>query len=148
MNNHQTSTKVARVKNAVAAGTDDTQVSVSVDMLGFESVEFLVAFGAITSTAVTTVKAQQSSDDGSSDTFADLAGTAISVADDDDNGIVRLEIHNPVERYVRCAVVRATANVVIDSTVAVQTGPKNEPVTQDATVVGNELSHAPAEGTA
>jgi len=146
--NLSTHGKVTRVSNAVAAGTTDINGS-SVDMTGFDAVTFYFLFGAITATAVTACKAQQSGDDGSADAFADLAGTSISVADDDDNKVVALEITNPRERYVRPVVDRGTANAVLDGIIAVQTRAKAEPVTHDAaTVVGSEHHHAPAEGTA
>ncbi len=148
MHNLTTSSKMARVSNAVAAGTTAVNSS-SVDMQGFESCTFLVALGAITTGAVTSIKVQQSGDDGVADSFADLKGTSITIADTDDNKIALVEVHNPRERYVRCVVSRGTANAVIDSIVAIQTGPKDEPTTHDtATVVGSEIHHAPAEGTA
>ena len=46
--------KVTRVMNAVAAGTSD-QNSSSVDMKGFDACQFVVAFGAITASAVTSI---------------------------------------------------------------------------------------------
>ncbi len=146
--NLTTSSKLTRVSNAVAAGTTAVN-SASVDMQGFEACTFLVAFGAITTGAVTSLKVQQSGDDGVADSFADLTGTSITIADTDDNKIVAVEVHNPRERYVRCVVSRGTANAVIDGILAIQTGPKDEPTTHDAaTVVGSEIHHAPAEGTA
>lgn len=140
--------KVTRVSNAVAAGTTDINAS-SVDMQGYDSVTFYYLFGAITATAVTSCKAQQSSDDAVADAFADLTGTSITVADDDDNQVVVLEVDRPRERYVRPVVDRGTANAVLDGIIAVQTKAQVEPVTHDSTtVVGSEYHHAPAEGTA
>lgn len=137
--------KVTRVMNAVAAGTSD-QNSSSVDMSGFENVTFIAAFGTIDSTAVTSIKVQQSSDDSS---FADLAGTSISVADDDDNQVAVVSVVKPRERYVRCVVDRGTANAVIDGVVALQTGALTLPVTQPtSSVVSSEVHVSPAEGTA
>jgi hypothetical protein len=110
---------------------------------------FVVAFGAITATAVTSIKLQQSSDDGAGDAFADIAGTAVTVADDDDNKLVYLDIQHQTERYLRVVVDRGTANAVVDGIVAIQYGPANAPVTHDATtVVGGEYHYGPAEGTA
>jgi hypothetical protein len=145
--NLSTSGKFTRVSNAVAAGTSDIESS-SIDMLGFEAVTFIVLFGAITAGAVTSVKAQQGKLSNMTDA-ADLKGTGITVADDDDNQLVVLEIDHPQERYVRCVVDRGTQNAVVDGIIAIQTKPRVEPVTHDATtVVGSELHHAPAEGTA
>jgi len=137
--------KATRVSNAVVAGTTDVNSS-SVDMSGFESVIFIVSFGAITATAVTSIKAGQSADDV---TFNDLKDSGITVADSDDNQIVLLEIVRPIDRHVRCTVDRGTANAVIDGIVALQGRALEAAVTHDvASVVGSELHHAPAEGTA
>ena len=137
--------KVTRVSNAVAAGTTDINSS-SVDMANFDSVQFVVAFGTITATAVTSCKLQTSSDDSS---FNDLTGTAITVADDDDNQVVVLDLGKPLERYIRCTVDRGTANAVVDGIFCQQYLAGNQPVTHDATsVVDSEFTLAPAEGTA
>lgn len=139
--------KLTRVMNAVAAGTSDQNSSV-IDMQNFDSVTFIAAFGTITAGAVTSIKVQQGADSGLSDA-ADLEGTAISVADDDDNQIVAVEVVRPRERYVRLVIDRGTQNAVIDGVIAIQTGPRVLPVTHDATtVVGSETHNSPAEGTA
>jgi predicted ribosome-associated RNA-binding protein Tma20 len=104
--------KVTRVLDAAAAGTTD-QESAVLDMQGFESVAFLVAFGEITASAVTSVKVQQGAASDGSD-MADLAGTGVTVADDDDDQCVLVEVHRPQERYVRVVVDRGTQNAVID----------------------------------
>ena len=140
--------KLTRVSNAVVAGTSDVESS-SVDMTGFDSVAFIVAMGAITSGAATSANVEQSSDDGSSDSFTELLGTGITIADDDDNQLVLLDVCQPRERYVRCVVERATQNAVVDGIFALQYNSNVEPVTHDSTtVVGSEWHQSPAEGTA
>src|SRR5690606_20784853 len=94
--------KITRVSNAVAAGTTDVNSSV-VDMANFEGVLFVVAFGAITAGAVTSILAQQGAASNLSDAAA-LANSGVAVADDDDNQIFYLDIYRPQERYVRCVV--------------------------------------------
>ena len=136
--------KFTRVLDAVAAGTSD-QNSSSVDMKSFDAVTFVVGFGAITASAVTSIKIQGSDDDSS---FSDLAGTAISVADSDDNKVVLAEINCPQQRYIRCVVDRGTQNAVIDFAVALQSKANAAPVTQSSTVLGSEFHQAPAAGTA
>ncbi|OHB68812.1 MAG: hypothetical protein A2V70_11345 [Planctomycetes bacterium RBG_13_63_9] len=139
--------KLTRVINATAAGTSDVNGS-TIDMKGYDSVVFIVGFGEITATAVTSIKAQQGAASNMSDA-ADLLGTAISVADDDDDQIVALEVVKPQERYVRVVVDRGTANAVIDFGIALQHAAQTEPVTHDpTTVIGSECHHAPSEGTA
>jgi len=139
------STKFTRVSNSVAGGLTTINSS-SVDMSGYGSVTFAVAFGAINTTSVSDVRAQQSADNS---VFNDLAGTKISVADTDDNKLVLLEINEPTDKFLRCVVQRATANSAVDSIVAIQSRPSLEPTTQDVTTVaGTEFHASPAEGTA
>lgn len=148
MNTFTENFKVVRHSNAVAAGTTDIEPAAGVDTAGFETITFIVAFGAITANAVTSIKAQCSTEsDGAVDTFADLAGTSVAVADDDDNQLKYLEIHNPPERYVRCVVDRGTANAVVDGIIAILSNPHEKPVTQPTGVEG-EAHTSPAEGTA
>ena len=140
--------KTSRVANAAATGQTNVNGS-SVDMTGFNSVTFYASIGDITATGTATLKAQGSTDDGSSDAWADLKGTAVTLTDAADaNKVAILEVNEPRERYIRPVIVRATANSAVDGVVAVQTGPKEEPVTHDTTVGGSEFHHAPAEGTA
>jgi hypothetical protein len=139
--------KVVRVMNGVAAGTTD-QNGTGVDMTGFEGVAFVAALGAITASAVTSLKAQQSDDDGSADDYTDLEGTDVPIDDDEDNKLLILDIYRPRKRYVRPVLLRETANAVIDGIYAVLYGPKDEPITPDASVAETELHVSPDEGTA
>lgn len=146
--NRANTEKVIRVMNGVAAGTTD-QTSSAIDMAGFEGVKIYTLFGAITGSAVTSVKIQQSSDDGSADAYADLEATSVTVADDDDNQVVLHDIYRPRERYLKVIVDRGTQNAVIDGIVAVLYGADKMPTTDDsATVVARETHSSPAEGTA
>lgn len=142
--------KVTRVANASAAGTTDIEPANGIDMAGFDSVTFIVAFGTIVSGAATSVKAQQSSAvDGSGDAFSDIEGSSITVADDDDDGLVLLEIAQATKRYVRPVVVKATQNSTVDGIIALQHGARTQPVTHDATtVIGAERHRSKPEGTA
>jgi hypothetical protein len=138
-----TNTVLTRVGNAEAAATTDIN-STSVDMSLFEGVAFVVAFGTITATAVTSIKIQGSQDNSS---WFDLADTAVTVADDDDNQIFVAEALAITYRYARCVVDRGTANAVVDGIIAIQTGPKYLPVAQPATTT-TEVHFAPVAGTA
>lgn len=140
--------KVTRVSNAVAAGTSDVEAT-GVNMANFEGVKFYIAFGAITGSAVTSCKLQQSDDNGSVDGWSDLEGTSLTVADDDDNQIAILDVFRPQKRYVRPVVDRGTQNAVVDCIIAVQYGPRVIPTTDDSTtVIGRECHVSPDEGTA
>lgn len=140
------SCKVTRVLNAVAAGTTEQLGSV-IDMQNFDTVLFLVAFGAIVAGAATSIKAQQGTLADGSD-MADLAGSSVTVADTDDNKVAMLEVVRPQERYVRVAVERATQNATIDGALAIQGDPRTSPVTQPTSVITPKFLLSPAEGTA
>lgn len=149
LGNFYGNSEMKRVMNAVAAGTT-TQNGSSVDMTNAESVTFVAALGAITAGALTSLKAQQSSDDGSADDFTDLAGTAVVIADDQDNKIAILTIVRPQKRYVRPVIVRGTQNAVIDSVLSIKGSLKREPSTHDSSSVmaNSKVVVSPAEGTA
>lgn len=146
--NRANTEKTIRVMNAVAAGTTD-QTSSAIDTAGYEGVKIYTAFGTITSGAVTSVKVQQSSDDAAADAYADLTGTSVTVADDDDNQVVVHDIYRPRERYLKVVIDRGTQNAVIDGIIAVLYGADKMPTTDDSsTVVSRETHSSPAEGTA
>lgn len=135
--------KITKVKDAQSGATGDVD-SDSVDMAGFEGVIFLCSFG--TAAADNLLLAEQSSDDGSSDTFAELAGTEVNAggASDEDQWI---EVKHPRERYVRCVAQRGTSSTSGDIW-AIQYGARSLPQdnTTTGTIAGQSL-HAPAEGT-
>lgn len=138
--------KITRVMNAVAAGTTVQNGSV-IDMQGFEGVQFIAAFGTLTGSAVTGIKVQQGTLSDGSD-MADLAGSALAIADTGSNKLLTTDLFQPLERYVRLVVTRGTANAVIDGVSAIQYSPRVKPTVQDATVAASELLIGPAEGTA
>lgn len=142
-------TKLTRLNvNAAAASTDITP-TYDVDMQNFEGCMFVVEMGTITSGAVTSIKIQQSSDDGDTDAYSDLEGTSVTVADDDDDLIFWIDIYKPQKRYLRLIVDRGTQNAEVDSILAIQYGPRVQPTTHDATTVGGGECHiSPDEGTA
>ncbi len=129
-----------------AAGTSDL-TSEAVDTQGYEGARFILGLGEIVSGAVTSSKIQQC--DTSGGTYADLAGTGQTIADDDDNQIVVTEIFRPRERYLKHVIDRGTQNATVDFLIVELFGAIKEPVTQDAAVVvGQEIHVSPAEGTA
>ena len=140
------STRITRVLDAKAAGTTDLE-GTAVDMQTFEGVLFVAAFGALTATQVTALKAQQCpTSDG---TFSDLEDTQVGpLEDDDDNQLLVLDVKNPLERYVRCVIDRGTADAVVDGVIAIQYGPRKKPTSHGSTVSAAEHHTSPAEGTA
>lgn len=125
-----------RVINATAAGTTTVNGS-SVDMLGFESVAFVVGLGTLTATQGTSIKLQGSADNS---TWVDLAGTnpygsGNHAPDGDSNKVVIAEAHRVLSpyRYVRGVVVRGTANAVIDFGFMLQFNAQRDPVMSPST---------------
>jgi hypothetical protein len=148
MPEHLADWKLTLVAAATAAGVTDINSS-SVNMAGYDAVTFFTTFGAITAGAVTSIKVQQSSDNGSVDTFADLTGTAITVADDDDGQMFGVEIIRPREQYLRLVVDRATQNAVVGEIYALQYRSRSKPISNTVANLATFESHAgPAEGTA
>jgi hypothetical protein len=146
--------KVLRVMNAVAAGTS-VQTSTTFDMQGFDSVLILGAFGALTATQATKMKAQGGLLANGSDA-ADLAATGTPVganmADTDSNTDLVLDLVRPLFRFITVVVNRGTANAVINGVWAilynVQKTPAPIPSTLSSveTVINTVVS--PAAGTA
>ena len=101
------------VLNAVAAGTTN-QTSSAVDTLGAAAVRFIADIGTLTSSQVTKLKVQESSDDGATDAYADVTGSeTAAMADADSNKLLIVDIYKPQKRWIRPVVNRATANAVI-----------------------------------
>lgn len=135
----------------VAAGTSNITDCVVIDTQGYEGLRFIVGFGTITSSAVTSLKAQQSEVKASATSLtngADLAGTGITVADTDDNKIFIMDIYRPAERYVQLFINRGIANAVVDFAIAELYGARKLPVPASSDVAQQELNVSPAEGTA
>ncbi len=132
-------TKLTKVK-ALSSSAGTAIDSDSVDMAGFDGVMF---FGRVaTVNATNTAHAAQSTDDSA---FADLLGTSVSPGDDADSFMI--DVYKPLERYVRCEVVRSGADTIVGDIYAIQYGAAKQPTTQGATIDA-ETHITPAEGTA
>lgn len=130
-----------------ASGTADRS-GATLDMQGFEGVLMVVQFATIAAGAAVGIKAQQGAASNLSDA-ADLADTAITVADDDDNQIFVIDLYRPQERYVRVVVDNDATNASAQSAVYYQYGATDLPASNNVTdAVTTELHVSPAEGTA
>jgi len=130
---------------AGVAGTTDIEGTV-IDMLGFAAVMFLCRIGAMTTGAVTSLKAQHGAAADLSDA-ADIEGSAQAVAVADAGETFVIDIVKPVKRYVRLYVDRGTANAVVASAEAILYAPRSAPATQPGgTNVESFVS--PVSGTA
>jgi hypothetical protein len=131
-----------------AASTSVTNLP-SIDTRGFTGVMIIALLGALTATQTTSLKAQGSSDDGSTDAYADLAGSSTGNAADGDAGkCLVLDIYKPKERYVKPVLVRGTANAVVTSIIAILYNAAEEPVATTAAISKRKTVASPANGTA
>lgn len=129
-----------------ASGTA-TRNGATLDMAGFESVMVVMTLATIAASAVGDIHMEQDSASGFG-TGADLAGTAIAVAADDDNQIFIIDLVKPTERYVRAVVTKNGSNAQAESVVYIQySGKKRPEVNAVADTVSYELHVTPAEGT-
>ena len=143
--------KNAKITQAITpaegvAGTSDLN-GATLDMRGAEGVLIIVTLGVITGSAVTSIKAQSGAASNMSDA-ADLLGTGQTIADDDDSKTFYIDIHKPVERYVRLVVDRGTQNAVVSSANYIQYGSRKVAVSAHGSDVSGEAHVSPAEGTA
>jgi len=130
-----------------ASGTADRNGAV-LDMAGYESALIAVHFAAIAGGAVTSIKAQQGAIANMSDA-ADLLGTGITVAADDDDQIFWLNILKPRERYIRVVIDKDGANAVAESAIYYQSTGRLQPEDNNVDdLVTGEVHVSPAEGTA
>ncbi len=138
--------KLIKIQDHTTAGTS-TVTSSAVDMLqtdGFyQNVLLFTSFG--TAASNNTIKAQQSSDDGSSDAYADLEGTSVASGSSDEDTWIDLK---PRERYVKFLALRGTSST-LESMWALLYNPRNivETNVVSGTIIG-EAHNRPAEGTA
>jgi hypothetical protein len=138
--------KPIRIMNAQAAGTANVNSSV-IDMQGFEGAVFILSFGTITATAVSGLKLQQGDKADGSD-MADIAGTALAMADTGSNKVLVSDLYKPQKRYVRLVATRGTANAVIDSAIAIQYEARITPPALDSSVYAAEFNISPDNGVA
>ena len=141
--------KTILAKTTVAAGASDITDATAIDTMGYEGVRFIFSFGTITAGAATSVAAASLATSSPTPGTDDIAGSSITVADTADDKIFILDIYKPALRYVRPFVKRATQNSVLNSIIAELYGHSGlHPIAKDATVITQELSVSPANGTA
>lgn len=134
----------ATTATAGAAGTTAVN-GATVDLTGVEEIMIVVPFGAIVSTAVTSIKWQEGS---TTSPTTDIAGTNITVADTDDDTTKILRIIKPRNRYGRVVVSRGTANATVGAITYLLFGQRTVPTADDATTVtGTKTLVSPAAGT-
>ncbi len=133
--------KVIDLIAAVAAGTSAVSTGAIVDTQGYEGVLFIAKFG--TSAVDNGIKVKQDTVIGFGGA-ADLAGSKQLL--DGTSKIAAVDIHRPLERFLRCDGLRGTSTT-LDSLVAILYGGRVKPPTLD-TSVSSKVVVSPSEGTA
>jgi hypothetical protein len=116
-----------------------------IDMSGWDGVLIIVSNAAIAVGAVGDVHAESGAQSNMSDA-ADLTGTAIATAADDDNEVKCIDLYRPRERYVRGVITKDTSNNQAESMMYIQYRGRKLPVS-DSGFDEYELHISPAEGT-
>ncbi len=137
---------IASTTTAGASGTT-LITSAAVDTAGYRSCTFIVPLGTIAGTAVTSIKVQQSSDDGASDTYDDIATSNQTIADTDDDKLRYVDIENLQKRYLKLLVTRGTAAATIGGILVFLGRSRSRPVTHGTGVTGEQIFN-PVEGSA
>lgn len=122
--------------NAAAAGTTNV-VGTIIDMQGVnntpcDAIRYIASLGALTSTQVTKLLVEGSNNSDLSSATTIDPGTA--ALDADGNKVLITDIIRPAYRYIRCTVVRGTANAVLNVLLCEQYFARAEPVAQAASV--------------
>lgn len=124
-------TKIVPILNNTVAGTGDTLNGSIVDLQGYDSVCFIAKTGDVAATAVGTLKAYSGDVSNLSDgAYKTVTASFTASATDSDNKLVVLDVVRPGKRYVRADFVRATANIPVESIIAILYNGKNFPKTQ------------------
>ena len=147
--NLSNSVKFSQAVTPTAGAAEKTLINgATLDMAGFDGVLIEVTFGAIVTGAATDIKVQQGKLADASD-MQDLAGSKVTVADDQDGKIFLIDLYRPQERYIRLVVDRATQNATVAAATYLQYQHSGVlPVNQSADVSAGKVLISPDEGTA
>ena len=136
----------ATLCSAAAAVATTNVVGTTLDMSGFDGVAFFLIAGAITDGNLE-LKAQGGAAANGSDA-ADLAGTATTLTNAQDNDVAFLDLYRPTQRYITPVAVRGgSTGAVISGLLAIQYKAGFMPTVQDATIAASKLVVSPALGT-
>lgn len=136
--------KVVRVMDAQAAGYGDELTGNAVDLQGYDGVEFIVALGAVEAGGSVELLVESSDTPDSESSMAEVGGLDpldAEATDPYDNGLMRLDYRQPLERYVRPVIKRTGANVTIDGVLALLYGSRAQPIDNDPSVVAAGSMH-------
>ena len=123
--------KIINIETPVSGSSSTT--SKVIDTAGFTGCCIVVSTGAITASAVTSIKVQEADAASDADTLtagADLAGTSQTIADDDDGQLFVVDITRPHKRYLQLATTKATEASLTGAVAYLYDSDSSLPVTQ------------------
>ncbi len=141
MNNLLTDAKVLQLFPYQAASTTSIDGATEVDMLGYESCLFMVFLGDMTANSVLNLTVYHGDTSGSLSASEATSGNVTS--DGTDDTIMLLDVHKPKYRYLEPQLSIATQNAEVHCIVAIQYNGRNRPITQDSSVISDELFVTP-----
>lgn len=119
---------ITRVKNAVTAGTSDSDSSV-LDMAGWDGVIYIALLNTVVDGSVLQLQAQGSAQSNGSSPSQEAA-TGSATAATNSNAFLVLDVIRPANRYQFVRVKRGTQNATIDGVIAIQYRGRNQPTSQ------------------
>jgi hypothetical protein len=141
-------TKISIATTTTAGAAAQTAINgAGLNMAGFDGVLVVVPVGTLASTAATSIKMQQSSDDAAADGYSDIVGTSQTIADDQDDKTFYIDLQRPTKQYVRVVVSRGTANATIGGITYIQYRARTKSPSHGSNVSGEKHITA-EEGTA
>lgn len=133
--------EVRWVKAAVAAANNTDSNSARIDMVGYESVTFVVPIDDSVATGVATLKIEHNdadSDTGMTAIEGASASKTSATNDDLNNKVLAVEIIKPNKRYVQAVITSGTGNIAFGAMIAVLK-PYTFPAKQGTTVLGTAV---------
>lgn len=130
--------KYTMMLSYTAAGTSDITPAVVIDTAGYEGVQFIASIGAVTATGRAIIYPEHSAASASTSMVAMTSygsGTTSGTTAMGTKCIV-LDLYRPTKRYVSAYIDRHTANVVVNSLIAICYGAKKQPVSQSTAANG------------
>jgi hypothetical protein len=126
--------KFVRAMNAVAANSNGTQTSSTVDAAGFDSVTAIVDLAAVTDNATVVVRVLDGALSNGADAANVASASATLTASTSSNTQIIVDCQRPLARYVTFKVDQAVGNSAIACGSFLLSNPSNRPVTQPSSV--------------
>lgn len=134
--------KIVRAMNAVAANSNGTQTSSTVDGQDFDSMCAVLDLAAVTDNATVTLRCLDGALSNGADA-ANIAGASVTLtASTSSNYQVVLDVQRPLSRYITFKVDQAVQNSAINDMTIFLYNTSGKPVTQPSSVAASGTQEA------